>query len=101
MRRFLSRPASDTSLADQVRLFGEDLERQGGGEGRPHHKPVLVHTLRHSVATPLLLNGVDILQIQEYLGHANVETTMVYTHVVNEFRTPARSPLDLFTRQQA
>jgi site-specific recombinase XerD len=59
------------------------------------HKPVSVHTLRHSFATPLLLNGVDIRQIQEYLGHTNVETTMVYTHVVRELRNPPRSPLDL------
>jgi integron integrase len=59
------------------------------------NKPASVHTLRHSFATTLLLNGVDIRQIQTYLGHKKVETTMIYTHVVKDMRNPATSPLDL------
>ena len=77
--------ATDSALQKMI----ADAARKAGIPKR-----VTPHCLRHSFATQMLVNGVDIREVQELLGHSNVETTMIYLHVARGLRAPPRSPLD-------
>ena len=75
--------------SSSIRLFLKDSCRRA-----KIRKRVTPHTLRHSYATHMLENGIDLRYIQELLGHAKPETTMIYTHVTQKDLSRIRSPLD-------
>ena len=89
-------PDPETGVIRRHHIYPDTAQRavKQAAKAAQIMKPVGCHTLRHSFATHLLQSGHDIRTVQELLGHSDVSTTMIYTHVLNRGGRGVRSPLD-------